>query len=219
MSSDDRVSIFKTAFSIYDVVDDVKAMFYAEFFGDYGSIDLMKAIKLHVSDPDRGRYLPKPADILHKLPKITGVSPDSDEAWAIAVEAADEANTVIWTSEIAKAWNRARNVFDAGDVVGARMAFKATYERLVIAGEKVKWIVSAGHDSKKRATAIKDALIKKLITKEYAFTLDASLFDVLKKDPLMFTLSNSEKRVFDASILQDGIKSIAVVMRRHHRTN
>ena len=61
-------------------------------------------------------------------------------------------------------------VLEAGDKVGARMAFMSAYERLVIAARAealpAKWEVSLGYDPARRVTAIESAVRSKLISQE-----------------------------------------------------
>ncbi len=57
--------------------------------------------------------------------------PSADEAWALALETFDEAATVCLTDEILLAAVAASPVWESGDRVGARMAFKAAYERVL----------------------------------------------------------------------------------------
>lgn len=118
----------------------------------------------HVKDPQRGRFVPVPADI---LAQIAGAAADDgrpgpEEAWALVMAAQDEARTVVWTAEIADAAGIARPVLAAGDEVGARMAFKEAYVRLVEDAHTQRrptaWSVSEGHDPQGRATAIRDAV-------------------------------------------------------------
>jgi len=82
----------------------------------------------------------------------------ADEAWAIAIQATDESETVVWTQPIAEAWACAQIIMRDGDEVGARMAFRSAYDRRVAAaranGLSPKWFPSLGHDPEKRATAL-----------------------------------------------------------------
>lgn len=87
--------------------------------------------------------------------------PEASEAWALALPALDESNTVVWTNEMSQAWAVALPVLQAGDKVGARMAFIQTYERLVVAAQAENrspcWLVSQGWDKEKRIQAITTA--------------------------------------------------------------
>lgn len=82
--------------------------------------------------------------------------PSADEAWALALKAMDENETVTWTREIMYAWERCRVVYQDGDKVGARMAFKAVYEGLNLS-DRPEWIVSEGFDKDKRAVEMQAA--------------------------------------------------------------
>lgn len=86
----------------------------------------------------------------------------ANEAWALALGAMDESATVVWTPEIAEAWAVARPVMDAGDKIGARMAFIPAYERLVKeareAGRPVEWKASLGWDEAQRVQVLSKAV-------------------------------------------------------------
>jgi len=125
-----------------------------------------KAIQAHLIDPDEGKYktMIQPA---HIVAQIEGAAardgrPEADEAWAIAMRADDEAVTVVWTDEISQALSAARPVLANGDEVGARMAFKAAYGRLVTKARKemrpVRWVASLGHDVAQREDALHQAV-------------------------------------------------------------
>ncbi|MBO9552201.1 hypothetical protein [Pseudomonas sp.] len=96
--------------------------------------------------------------------------PGKDEAWAIALSASDESETVVMTAEICQAMTASSPVLEAGDKVGARMAFMSAYERLVVAARAealtAKWEVSLGYDPARRVTAIESAVRSKLISQE-----------------------------------------------------
>lgn len=90
--------------------------------------------------------------------------PGPEEAWSIAVRACDEAETVVMNDEIALAWGAAKPIFDLGDEVGARMAFKEVYERQVSAATgPAKWWPSLGTDQHKRDVALSEARRKGLL--------------------------------------------------------
>lgn len=85
----------------------------------------------------------------------------ANEAWAQCLPAADEANSVVWTPEARRAWFVALPILDAGDKVGARMAFVAAYDRNVDQakndGRTPQHELSAGFDAEKRLTVVKQA--------------------------------------------------------------
>lgn len=87
--------------------------------------------------------------------------PSGDEAWAVALQSSDEAETVVWNGEIQKAMAAARPILEAGDKIGARMAFRDAYERIVRnnreAGILPVWEASLGWDKERRAVAIESA--------------------------------------------------------------
>lgn len=87
--------------------------------------------------------------------------PGRDEAWAIALQAGDERDTVVLTSEIMAALQVARPILAARDKVGARMAFLNAYDRLIDQARQeaqpVKWEVSLGFDPDLRIRAIEQA--------------------------------------------------------------
>lgn len=85
------------------------------------------------------------------------VRPSADEAWALSLKAQDESETVVWTQDMAQAWSVCKPVLDVGDEVGARMAFKAAYERICAQGGPVQWTISEGWDQERRLAAIQKA--------------------------------------------------------------
>ncbi|UZX96161.1 hypothetical protein ND444_07255 [Yersinia ruckeri] len=127
-----------------------------------------------LTDPDQGRFSPKPADIIRNIQTIAG-KPDwlsANEAWALALPAQDEANTVVWTNEIAQAWNIALPIMQEGDKVGARMAFIAAYERLTKAaqgtGRSPEWSVSEGWDKETVKITVERAVTTGLLPRPKA---------------------------------------------------
>lgn len=91
----------------------------------------------------------------------------ANEAWAIALPAADEAATVVWTQEMAKAWAIAKPILDAGDKIGARMAFIPAYERFVDQakreGRDPHYEISDGWDANMRELAMQNAVTAGLL--------------------------------------------------------
>lgn len=102
------------------------------------------------------------AAILQRVHGADG-RPEPNEAWAIAVQSMDEAETVLMTPDIQKAAAAAAPIYQAGDKVGARMAFISAYERVVCAARQaaqpVEWSLSLGHDQDRRARAIEEVRV------------------------------------------------------------
>lgn len=100
------------------------------------------------------------AAIIEKIQQADG-RPGVGEAWALAVGAADERNTVVWTPEIAQAWNQAAALYEF-DKFGARKAFEEAYQRATRAAigecKPVTWTASIGWDGQARDTALQDAV-------------------------------------------------------------
>ena len=87
--------------------------------------------------------------------------PGVEEAWAMIPH--DEGSTVVWTTEMAQAFGVAVKLLET-DEVGARMAFKETYTKLISQarndGIPVKWMPSLGHDKSGRDGPIMEAVAK-----------------------------------------------------------
>ncbi|WP_454751673.1 hypothetical protein [Cupriavidus necator] len=98
----------------------------------------------------------------HVFERISDDRPGADEAWAIGLRGLDESETIVTTPEILAAMSAARPVLDMGDEVGARMAFKDAYNRLVAearaASKPIEWLPTLGWDLGKRATALREAV-------------------------------------------------------------
>lgn len=138
--------------------------------------------------------------------------PSSDEAWAIALKAMDENETVTWTNEIMYAWERCRPVYEDGDKVGARMAFKAVYEGLDLSG-RPDWIVSEGFDKDKRLIEMQSAQTsgrlsmneqpKMLAAESYSSSAKAAAIEKLKA----LKISVKQMNEFEPSINPDIVRA------------
>lgn len=111
------------------------------------------------------------ADVIERLQGSDG-RPTADEAWSIALVLMDEAASSATTDEIMTAWGAARTIYQDGDKVGARMAFRAAYEREVglarEAGKSVLWRISEGTDKRGREMAARAAVEARRLTNEQA---------------------------------------------------
>jgi hypothetical protein len=110
---------------------------------------------------ERPDFAPTPNGIAARCKLLDG-RPDENEAWAVSLTSQDERETVTWTSEMAEAFDLAKPLLAVGDEIGARMAFKDAYKRLVIAARSlnrpVRWSTSAGWDAGRHQLAHQDAV-------------------------------------------------------------
>lgn len=109
------------------------------------------------------KFPPTPAQILWLLGQGSGDNrPGADEAWSTALLSRDEAATVVWTEETAAAFGACRPVLDLGDEVGARMAFRQAYDRMVAKARSsrtpVRWTPSLGWDVEQRERTLLGAV-------------------------------------------------------------
>lgn len=176
------VALLRDVFGLYPAAKPLTEGQVAMFFralADHPIERVRAALDAHVRDPQRGRFPPVPADVIAQLNGAAADDsrPGADEAWAIALRATDEAATVVWTEEIAQAWAAALPVLDARDQVGARMAFREAYSRLVDdarAGRKpARWFASLGWDEQQRAQAIGHAVQLGYLPREELLALPA----------------------------------------------
>jgi hypothetical protein len=100
------------------------------------------------------------AAILQRVQAADG-RPEPNEAWSLALAASNEFDSVVLTDEIQLALGAARAVLDAGDKIGARMAFLSAYQRFVDAARRdakpVSWKLSPGFDPAGRLVAVEEA--------------------------------------------------------------
>jgi hypothetical protein len=113
----------------------------------------------------------------HIIEAIAQNQPDSrpgaEEAWAIYPH--DEHSSAVISEEMAEAMHIARPLLEEGDRIGARMAFKEAYTRIVAVnksnGVAVHWFPSLGTDKEGREEAMRDAVAKGRITQTHAESL------------------------------------------------
>ncbi len=112
-----------------------------------------------------GRF-PLISDVIDRIP---GEFPSADEAWSL-IPTTEEQST-FWTEEIALVYGDVRDLLQR-DEVGARMAFREIYTRMVgearASGKMPKWMPSFGTDPQQRQVAVEIALTRKRITQEDA---------------------------------------------------
>lgn len=167
--TDEFLSVIGGLFEIYgQEASTVKVNIYWSTLGNYSIQSLKNAANAWVR---KSQFMPKPADLI----KLIGGSSkhlSADEAWALAIMASDESNTVVWTQEMSKAWGLAQVVYENGDHIGARRTFIECYERLVdesiLHNKPIETFVSLGFDKSKREYAINKAVFSGLLTQEKA---------------------------------------------------
>lgn len=176
------VAMLRDVFGLYPAAKPLTEGQVAMFFrslADYPLDQVRAALDAHVRDVQRGRFPPVPADVIAQLQAAAGDDsrPGPEEAWAIAMRATDEAATVVWTEEIAQAWTAALPVLSARDEVGARMAFREAYQRLVADARATRtparWSASLGWDEQLRAQAIGHAVQLGYLPREELMALPA----------------------------------------------
>lgn len=137
------------------------------------------------------------------LSRIDDGRPGADEAWAMIPQ--DESASCVWTDEMSKAWGVARHLLHEGDRVGARMAFRDAYTRMVAEardqGLAPTWTPSLGHDKAGRAEVLEDAVSKGRLSYEHAAELAPELLE--RQQPVLLA---NQKRV--QAMLGQGFKRL-----------
>jgi hypothetical protein len=108
------------------------------------------------------------------IDRIDDGRPKADEAWGIALQSmADEGATVVINDDISEAIAASRPIYEEGDEVGARMAFRATYERVTRdrKGLPVNWWPSLGTDPNRREHVLLEAVVKGRLGESQAYGL------------------------------------------------
>lgn len=125
---------------------------YWEILKDFELQDVIEAITKHLKS---SKFFPAPAELLEYIPAaFSSKHIGADEAWAIVVESFDEESTVVTTQQIAEARGIALHIYQSGDEVGARVAFRDAYNRIVKTAPEPSWFVSEGFDKARKADAV-----------------------------------------------------------------
>lgn len=177
-------SILKSVMEVYDkgLTADALDIWFAAM-ETVSLVEFRIAMTKHVKT---NQFSPKPADILKLFQKDDG-RPGVEKAWGMIPK--DESSSCLWTEEMAKAFGAASPLMNEGDMIGARMAFKETYEKSCIVsrdeGKPVKWSVSFGHDPRGREDAVMAGVHNNLISVDRAVEL-------LPSSDAVMNLKNSE---------------------------
>lgn len=173
--ADDFKAMLEATMSIYSVECNVNVLrLWWASLAKHDFNLVKESFSRHIQDTKNGKFAPKPADI---LAIIETLKPDgrigADEAWALYPH--DEYSSAVITDEMAEAMSSAQPLLNEGDKIGARMAFKEAYNRIVNRNKTSnlhpKWFASLGHDLNSREIAIKQAVTLGRLTNEQAIKL------------------------------------------------
>lgn len=136
---------------------------------------LAAAFNRHLTDTERGQYLPKPADIIRQFParQADEGRPGPDEAWGLLLRLIqDEQETGVLTDEMRAGWETCAPILKRGDEVGARKCFLETYTRAVQAARAAhpppRWTVTLGTDPQRRIQRLSEAVAAHRLTADHA---------------------------------------------------
>lgn len=124
-------------------------------------------------------------DIIDRLPKKGDELPTADELWGQILEYLTDENKTFVLPEMAfialeSTHGGIYKLAMSGDKTGARMAFKAAYERLSQGyNGKVNYKVRLGLDKENQAAAVKTAYLENKITKQMALAFFPELDEML----------------------------------------
>ena len=130
---------------------------------DYSIEQVERALVLHLRDPERGKYAPKPADIVAAMGGRADGHPGAEEAWGVILRIAlDEDASGLYSEPMRVAWGACMPQLDVGDKIGARMAFLEKYTSEVAharaAGIPAKFTLSRGRCPEKLKAVLDDGL-------------------------------------------------------------
>lgn len=189
-------------------------MFFRAVQG-YDLSTVRAAFDAHVKDPVRGKFCPVPADVIAQAEKTTGPDsrPGPEEAWAMIPS--DESQTVVWTAEMSEAYGSCSPLLVQGDRIGARMAFKEVYERLVsqarTQGRPAVWQASLGHDIESRKRVLRAAVDAGRLTHQAAEQAYPAL-----DAPKLTALPAPEGSKAKAAEVRKTIQALAELKRNDH---
>lgn len=135
-------------------LSDEMVSFAFEVLSDFSLENIARALVVHARAE---KFAPTPSDVVKILSGFREQHLGPEEAWAIALESFDETRSVVWTEQIQEARNVSWLIYESGDKVGARMAFREVYARLSKDVEP-KWKLSQGYDKEQKAEVVSRAV-------------------------------------------------------------
>lgn len=107
------------------------------------------------------------------ISRIDDGRPGVESAWAMLPRGEDD--SVVWSDEMAIAWGSALPLLNDGDRIGARMAFKEAYTKLIFDARDKKlpprWTPSFGRDVGGRQAALIEAVRHNRLGLDHAISL------------------------------------------------
>lgn len=177
---------------------------------------VQSAIQNHITDPERGRFAPKPADIIGRIVEtISDDRPGADEAWGVLVRVIrDERETGVLSDEMREGWAACQPILDLGDEVGARRCFIETYNRLASAAKRsgipARWVPTLGTDPALRQQRLNEAVQSKRLSADHAMTLLPALTP--PTEPVAGLLSGPTSRE-QADTLREPLRQLAAQIK------
>lgn len=116
--------------------------------------------------------------IAHVVERIDDGRPSLEQAWKMLPKR--ESESAMMTTEMQAAFGVCCDLLAVGDFLGARLAFKSEYEKLVATnkarGTAVNWTLSMGTDKAQRNEVIKNAVRKGLMPSERAMEIAGDIW-------------------------------------------
>ena len=103
---------------------------YWRILEEYDINDVEKAFINHIKT---GKFFPAPTELIFLIESANNTQHiPADEAWGTVLGLmANDRCSAVMTGEMCEAWQTAQVIYDQGDIVGARVAFRAAYDRAV----------------------------------------------------------------------------------------
>lgn len=130
--------------------------------------EIRKAMDAHVCDSKEGKFFPLPGHIIGKISE-TNKRQSADEIWASLP--LSEQDSVYWTNETKQAFFQAAlPLIELGDMMAARMAFRAAYDRICEENKmhSIQYEFSPGWNEAGRETCLQKAIDRGLLTRPEA---------------------------------------------------
>lgn len=208
-----------------ELADETIAIYWA-VLREYNIDDISRAFLAHLK---KSRFFPTPAELIELIPSsATAKHVGADEAWTIALASFDESRTVVWTHEIAQAKAIVQDIYDAGDTIGARVAFRDAYNRIIATAGRPEWTVCIGWDAKGRADAVLKSVAlgrlpagseqRYLPSPEPTVTVLALIEAVEKRNDQAFDVEKAKRSIAMLRIAMSGGSDDAIAMREIERS-